>query len=103
MKKILKSNVGIMGKTALVAVLSVFLAAPNNAKAAFFRIDDTDDVNETITLSINDFEGGFFLNGNLVQQGTQNPRVITFPEANGQFRSEEHTSELQSRLHLVCR
>src|SRR2546429_5071056 len=25
------------------------------------------------------------------------------PTAVGQFRSEEHTSELQSRLHLVCR
>src|SRR2546422_7527370 len=24
-------------------------------------------------------------------------------EVNGRFRSEEHTSELQSRLHLVCR
>src|SRR2546422_3956849 len=27
-------------------------------------------------------------------------RVIGVPQA---FRSEEHTSELQSRLHLVCR
>src|SRR2546422_6586743 len=28
---------------------------------------------------------------------------IALLEINGQKRSEEHTSELQSRLHLVCR
>src|SRR2546422_7441578 len=28
-------------------------------------------------------------------------RVVT--DSSNQFRSEEHTSELQSRLHLVCR
>src|SRR2546429_7204934 len=28
--------------------------------------------------------------------------LCTFPET-GPLRSEEHTSELQSRLHLVCR
>src|SRR5205809_7610498 len=28
---------------------------------------------------------------------------ISFWERNGERRSEEHTSELQSRLHLVCR
>ena len=26
-----------------------------------------------------------------------------YPETANQLRSEEHTSELQSRLHLVCR
>src|SRR2546429_7042309 len=30
--------------------------------------------------------------------------ILANPEyGNGQLRSEEHTSELQSRLHLVCR
>src|SRR5256884_3420027 len=29
--------------------------------------------------------------------------VIAAPNLNGDLRSEEHTSELQSRLHLVCR
>src|SRR5687768_18221721 len=29
--------------------------------------------------------------------------INDFLEANGIVRSEEHTSELQSRLHLVCR
>src|SRR3989449_6755736 len=30
-------------------------------------------------------------------------RVLKDPGAPPSFRSEEHTSELQSRLHLVCR
>src|SRR5687768_18278242 len=32
-------------------------------------------------------------------------RIFYFKQINGEnhFRSEEHTSELQSRLHLVCR
>src|SRR2546429_1664389 len=29
--------------------------------------------------------------------------TILFDPQNNKFRSEEHTSELQSRLHLVCR
>src|SRR2546422_8564059 len=29
--------------------------------------------------------------------------LVFIPEADHFFRSEEHTSELQSRLHLVCR
>src|SRR2546429_5032816 len=28
---------------------------------------------------------------------------LWFPESEAEVRSEEHTSELQSRLHLVCR
>src|SRR3989442_9594048 len=35
----------------------------------------------------------------ILQQVLQDPTFQT----NGQFRSEEHTSELQSRPHLVCR
>src|SRR5687768_18460909 len=31
------------------------------------------------------------------------PRQIRFIDIGGPDRSEEHTSELQSRLHLVCR
>src|SRR2546422_1969433 len=33
-------------------------------------------------------------------RGRGDPRI---PDVHGQPRSEEHTSELQSRLHLVCR
>src|SRR2546422_3743961 len=31
------------------------------------------------------------------------PDYRGYGESEGPFRSEEHTSELQSRLHLVCR
>src|SRR5256884_6123021 len=31
------------------------------------------------------------------------PLGLCFKELSSKFRSEEHTSELQSRLHLVCR
>src|SRR2546422_4367408 len=34
---------------------------------------------------------------------TPPPRVVRVPPVAGRARSEEHTSELQSRLHLVCR
>src|ERR1041385_285410 len=36
---------------------------------------------------------------------TNTKKIIVgeFPVVNGEFDSEEHTSELQSRLHLVCR
>src|SRR2546429_1630471 len=33
----------------------------------------------------------------------QRPRVLLLDEPTAGMRSEEHTSELQSRLHLVCR
>src|SRR3989449_7805601 len=31
------------------------------------------------------------------------PEAVSAAVAEGELRSEEHTSELQSRLHLVCR
>src|SRR2546422_8292426 len=43
----------------------------------------------------------------LHRQGPRDPPVLPVPAArddgDGAVRSEEHTSELQSRLHLVCR
>src|SRR2546429_2485009 len=36
-------------------------------------------------------------------QTTSSTRTTTLPRPGGGRRSEEHTSELQSRLHLVCR
>src|SRR2546422_8468953 len=35
--------------------------------------------------------------------GRRKPDPAIFERALGELRSEEHTSELQSRLHLVCR
>src|SRR2546422_7117340 len=34
---------------------------------------------------------------------TQTPATTAAPPQTAEVRSEEHTSELQSRLHLVCR
>src|SRR5687768_18267144 len=34
---------------------------------------------------------------------TRGLKLVVVSNANGRLRSEEHTSELQSRLHLVCR
>src|SRR2546429_5282878 len=39
-----------------------------------------------------------------IEQGYADPnRLAVMGQSNGSYRSEEHTSELQSRLHLVCR
>src|SRR5205809_1231518 len=48
-----------------------------------------------------DFEAGL----ERVQHRTHRPRVVLEPvdRNDAALRSEEHTSELQSRLHLVCR
>src|SRR2546422_6016201 len=40
--------------------------------------------------------------GQLLKQGWRPRRTIMYAAWDGE-RSEEHTSELQSRLHLVCR
>src|SRR2546429_6026029 len=39
----------------------------------------------------------------LVTTGWSSPCTSAFPSLRRSTRSEEHTSELQSRLHLVCR
>jgi hypothetical protein len=62
----------------LIAALSSFVA-PGSLWAAALNIDDTKP-DETITVSANDFEGGLSLNGNLFQQGLNNPATATFPE-----------------------
>src|SRR5687768_18058172 len=42
---------------------------------------------------------------NRLRRSLSNPKLSIFPEriVRSVVRSEEHTSELQSRLHLVCR
>lgn len=59
--------------------LSLTLLAPQAAKAAAITIDDTSP-NNTITISVNDFEYGFFVNGTLFQQGLNNGQSITLTE-----------------------
>src|SRR5687768_17893619 len=36
-------------------------------------------------------------------RAAENPGIVERPASDAHARSEEHTSELQSRLHLVCR
>jgi hypothetical protein len=66
-----------LGLLFLAAALS--FVAPGSLWAAAINFDDTNP-NDTIILSVNDFEGGFFLNGALIQQGTQNPVSVTVQE-----------------------
>lgn len=54
------------------------LAAMQPAHAALFFIDDSDP--NTITISLNDFENGFYVNGDLVQQGLNNFAQVTLPD-----------------------
>lgn len=66
-------TIGLLGVAALGLGL---LVTP--AKAAFLGINDT---TEHVTVSLNDFEFGFHINGNLAQVGTNSPRVVPVPEA----------------------
>src|SRR2546429_7358914 len=73
------------------------------AFSVFFFFNDT-ATTEIYTLSLHDALPISFADLALVRMG----RLSVMPVSADQFkriltRSEEHTSELQSRLHLVCR
>src|ERR1044071_351387 len=70
----MKTKLVSLRSLALFASASLF--ATNAAHASFLSIHDTDP-NETITVDANDFEGGLFVNGVLVQQGLHSPGTIT--------------------------
>ena len=65
---------------ALLGVAALSFLAPVSARAAAFIIDDT-RLDENILFSANDFEGGIFINGGLLQQGLNNPGSLLLPEA----------------------
>src|SRR6476646_9022629 len=67
---------------ALLGATALSFLAPASAYAAAFLIDDTLPT-DVIVFSANDFEGGLTLDGNLFQQGNNNPAVATLPEADG--------------------
>src|SRR5947209_17175280 len=54
-----------------------------------------------LIFSAGPFAGTSFSNANRTSVGCKSPLTGGIKEANG--RSEEHTSELQSRQYLVCR
>src|SRR2546422_5144619 len=68
-----------------------------------FRPDESGNEFDPILASA-DF-AAMSLNGiNAIRTYTVPPRwLLDLAQAHGLKRSEEHTSELQSRLHLVCR
>ena len=64
-----------------VAIAAIALITPRPAVAAALNINDA-LVGENITFSLNDFEGGFILDGTQVQIGLNSPVTITVPEVN---------------------
>src|SRR2546422_3250554 len=72
-----------------------------------FFFNDT-ATTEIYTLSLHDalpicFQHRGLVGDRLERALGDEPALVHHRHARGQPRSEEHTSELQSRLHLVCR
>jgi hypothetical protein len=62
-----------------LAVSAIALIAPNPANAAFIGINDA-TTEGSIVFSANDFEGGFFVDGTLLQTGLNNLQSRTVSE-----------------------
>ena len=62
-----------------LAVSAIALIAPNPANAAAIGINDA-TTEGSIVFSANDFEGGFFVDGTLLQTGVNNPQSRTVSE-----------------------
>src|SRR6266702_4733960 len=72
-------------------------------RSRFFFTDT--DTTEIYTLSLHDALPilEFWMRQSLRDLDFRGKTVLDVGAGNGLFRSEEHTSELQSRGHLVCR
>jgi PEP-CTERM motif len=64
-----------------LAITAIALIAPSPAVAASLLINDALP-GENIAFSMNDFEGGFILDGTLVQSGRNSPVTVTVAETN---------------------
>jgi len=64
-----------------LAIAAIALITPRPAVAAALNINDA-LLSENIAFGLNDFEGGFILDGTQVQIGLNNPVTITVPEVN---------------------
>src|SRR5437879_1242455 len=73
-----------------LAIAAIGLIAPRPAGAAFLSINDALP-SESIAFSLNDFEGGFFLDGTEVQLGLNNPVTVTVAEVNAAGAPIIHT------------
>jgi hypothetical protein len=72
------------------AVSAIALIAPRPASAAALLINDTLS-DPTIAFSLNDFEGGFFLDGTQVQIGLNNPVTVSRAESSATDGPIVHT------------
>src|SRR2546422_6351041 len=75
-------------RSTLFPYTTLFRSAINHEKKPF----DDKRVRRALTLALDRYQGSQVLS-----------RIAIVKEVAGVQRSEEHTSELQSRLHLVCR
>jgi hypothetical protein len=73
-----------------LAIAAIGLIAPNAADAAALGINDALP-SDSIAFSLNDFEGGFTLDGTVVQRGLNNLQTITVPEINAAGGPIVHT------------
>jgi len=73
-----------------LAIAAIALIAPRPAVAAAVVINDA-LLSENIIFGLNDFEGGFFLDGTQVQIGLNNPVSVTVPEVNAAGAPITHT------------
>ncbi|MBI3837457.1 MAG: PEP-CTERM sorting domain-containing protein [Planctomycetia bacterium] len=85
-------------------VCAVLLLAPTPVSSATIGIDDTSPA-EVIVISANNFEGGFFVNGQLVQMGGT-PGSITVPETgqvsfHGVWNTPFTSGNFQRTIYLV--
>src|SRR2546429_4171540 len=71
-------------------------------RSFFFFFNDT-ATTEIYTLSLHDALPISIVRGAAAQVAVQRPPDLACRRGRIALRSEEHTSELQSRLHLVCR
>jgi len=77
-----------------LAIAAIAVVTPRPAVAAALFINDA-VLGETIIFSLNDFEGGFTLDGTLVQQGLNNPASVTVAETTAAGAPIIHTFSAQ--------
>src|SRR5438552_2106243 len=73
-----------------LVIAAIALIAPRPAVAAFLSINDA-LLCENMTFSLNDFDGGFVLDGILRQSGLNNPQTVPVPEVNAAGAPIVHT------------
>ena len=73
-----------------LAISAIALIAPKPVMAAALNIGDT-LANDTITFGLNDFEGGFVLDGTTVQSGLNNPVTVSVAELGATGAPITHT------------